>query len=53
MLTRWLYFRLLGATTLVAVASYWWQLPGLASHRGLAPAADYVAQLRQSGVSFF
>lgn len=53
MLTRWLYFRLLGATTLVAVLSYWWQLPGLSSHRGLAPAAEYIAQLRQGGVGFF
>lgn len=46
-LTRWVYFRLLGATALVASVAFWAQMPGLVGQRGLWPAADTFAWLRE------
>jgi hypothetical protein len=53
-LTRRLFFLGLGLTALVAVGSYWTQLPGLAGSRGIAPIADTMAQVRASpGLTFW
>ncbi len=46
--TRRLYFRLLGVTALIAVGSFWWQLPGLVGHDGITPASEYVEALRRA-----
>ncbi len=41
-LTRRLFFIGLGLSAIVAVGSYWWQLPGLAGSHGIAPiGADF------------
>lgn len=45
-LTRRLSFVGLGLTAMVAVGSYWWQLPGLAGSRGIAPIARAMEGLR-------
>ncbi len=37
-LTRRLFFIGFGLTALVAVGSYWWQLPGLAGPKGIVPS---------------
>jgi hypothetical protein len=37
-LTRRLFFVLFGLTALVAVTSFWAQLPGLVGKNGIAPA---------------
>ncbi len=44
--TRRLFFAGLGLTALVAVLSYWWQLPGLAGSRGVVPIAQGLEALR-------
>lgn len=45
-LTRRLSFVGLGLTAMVAVGSYWWQLPGLAGSHGIAPLALAMEGLR-------
>ncbi len=50
--TRRLFFIGLGLTTLVAVGSYWWQLPGLAGQNGIAPIGSMMDSVRH-GSSFF
>jgi hypothetical protein len=53
-LTRWLYLRLLGAVTVVAVGGFWLQLPGLVGSHGIAPVADTLRALHQApGLGFF
>lgn len=53
-LTRRLFFALFGLTALVAVGSFWWQLPGLVGRDGIAPAGEYVDALRRAkDVGFF
>ncbi|MDP2272461.1 MAG: lipase maturation factor family protein [Archangium sp.] len=52
--TRRLFFIGLGLTTLVAVGSYWWQLPGLAGMQGIAPLGATMESVRQApGLGFF
>ena len=52
--TRRLFFIGLGLTTLVAVGSYWWQLPGLAGTKGIAPLGATMESVRQApGLGFF
>ncbi len=52
--TRRLFFIGLGLTTLVAVGSYWWQLPGLAGQNGIAPIGATMESVRQApGLGFF
>ena len=51
-LTRWLYFRLFGASALCAVVAVWAQLPGLVGSDGLWPAAESMAWTREN-VSFW
>ncbi len=43
---RWLFLRLLALTHLSAFGSLWVQVHGLVGERGIAPAADFVAQVR-------
>ncbi|MDP1827292.1 MAG: lipase maturation factor family protein [Archangium sp.] len=53
-LTRRLFFIGLGLTAMIAVGSYWWQLPGLAGSRGIAPIGAGMEGLRGAGdVGFF
>ncbi len=53
-LTRRLFFFGFGLTALVAVGSYWWQVPGLAGPQGIAPIADGMEGLRRSpALGFF
>jgi lipase maturation factor 1 len=53
-LTRRLFFIGFGLTAMIAVGSYWWQLPGLAGVDGIAPIGAGMDGLRQApGVSFF
>ena len=53
-LTRRLFFIGLGLTAMIAVGSYWWQLPGLAGSRGIAPIGGGLDGLRGAGdVGFF
>src|SRR4051812_47409575 len=47
-LTRWLYLRALGGVTLVAVGSFWAQLPGLIGSQGIVPAQGLMSQLHAS-----
>src|SRR4051812_39741074 len=47
-LARWLYLRSLGAVALVAVVSFWAQLPGLIGSLGISPAASLMDQLHAS-----
>jgi len=37
----WMYQRLLALVFLIAFASAWWQLPGLAGEEGILPAGDF------------
>jgi lipase maturation factor 1 len=51
--TRRLFLGLLGLTAVVAVGSFWLQVPGLSGARGIAPAAGYLAAARRvPGLSF-
>lgn len=53
LLTRWIYLRLLGITSLAAFVSWWVQQSGLIGSRGIAPAKNLIAHVRnleQSGV---
>lgn len=53
-LTRRLFFVLFGLTALVAVGSFWWQLPGLVGKNGIAPAGEWIDALRRSkDISFW
>lgn len=52
-LTRRLFLFCLGLSALVAVSSYWWQLPGLASREGIAPIGPEVEAMRAAGVGFW
>ncbi len=52
-LTRWLYLRALGVSTLVAVGSFWAQLDGLIGSHGITPAAQVLANARAGGLGFF
>lgn len=47
-LTRRIFFVGFGLTAMVAVGSYWWQLPGLAGPEGIAPIAEAMNGLRRS-----
>ncbi len=52
-LTRWIYLRLVGITSLAAFVSWWVQQQGLIGSRGIAPANELLAhvdRLAQSGV---
>jgi hypothetical protein len=51
-LTRRLFFIGLGLTAMVAVGSYWWQLPGLAGSQGIAPVGPEMESMR-SQLAFF
>ncbi len=51
--TRWLYFRLLGVTALIATGSFWAQAKGLIGEAGIWPAAGTVRELLASGVGFW
>ena len=52
--TRRLFFALLGFTAVVAVGSFWAQLPGLVGRNGIAPAGQYADALRRArDVGFF
>lgn len=52
--TRRLYFVLFGLTALVAVGSFWAQLPGLSGQHGVSPAGEFMDQVRRApGVGFF
>ncbi len=44
-LVRWLFLRMLGLCALAATISWWVQLDGLIGARGIAPAADYLAEV--------
>ncbi len=53
-LTRRLFFIGLGLTAMVAVGSYWWQLPGLAGLQGIAPIGPSMDALRNAKtIGFF
>ena len=53
-LTRRLFFIGLGLTAMIAVGSYWWQLPGLAGLHGIAPIGPSMDALRAArGLGFF
>jgi hypothetical protein len=45
-LTRWVYLRLLGLTTLCAFASLYAQMDGLFESGGISPAGDFMVSLR-------
>jgi hypothetical protein len=45
-LARWLFLRLLGVVFLVALGSLWTQIDGLIGSRGISPAVDFLAFVR-------
>jgi lipase maturation factor 1 len=51
--SAWLFGRLLGAVFLIAFLSFHVQLAGLVGSHGIAPAADYLGALRDSGYGFW
>lgn len=46
-LSRWLFLRALGAVTLVAVLSLWWQIDGLVGSEGILPVDRLMAAARE------
>lgn len=46
-LSRWLFFRLLGLVYLVAFLSAWSQVEGLIGSRGILPAAEYLTRAHE------
>jgi lipase maturation factor 1 len=54
-ITRWLFLRALGMTALIAIGSYWSQMPGLVGSGGIWPAALQLESYRSQlgGAAFF
>ncbi len=46
--TRWVFLRIIGLIYLLAFASLWVQIDGLVGSSGILPAADLMAEARQS-----